>query len=97
MPIRWGVWSSDKLKQRKGDKNPLMNFIYYFSRNKKIENSTSVDLLIDTPLHLVDWPIEHTKRENIEMVHTPVLMNCRSMNYSPPAFASTFGGTRTLD
>jgi len=61
------------MEKRKGDKNPLINFIYCFSRDKKVEIQSSVELLTDTPLDLIDWTIDHTKREDIDIVHAPVL------------------------
>ena len=77
------------MEQRKGDKNPLINFIYCFSRNKKIEIQPSVDLLIDTPLDLVDWSIDHTKREDIKMVHKPVLDELQVNELQPASIRST--------
>ena len=59
--------------RRRNDKNPLINFLYCYARNKKVELKSSLDFLIDTPLDLVDWNIDHTKREDIKIVHTPVL------------------------
>jgi hypothetical protein len=77
------------IEQRKGDKNPLINFIYCFSRNKKIEIESSVDLLIDTPLDLIDWPIDHTKRRDIELVHAPVLDELQVNELQPASIRST--------
>lgn len=61
------------IERRKGDANPLINFIYSYSRGRKAELNSSVDFLIDTPLDLVDWKIDHAKREDIHLVRTPVL------------------------
>ena len=49
------------MDQRKGDKNPLINFIYCFSTNNKVESESSVGLLKDTPLDLIDWTIDHSR------------------------------------
>ncbi|NIJ51276.1 ligand-binding sensor domain-containing protein [Dyadobacter arcticus] len=59
--------------KRKDDHNPLINFIYNNCLNKKAELSNSIDFLIDTPLDLVDWPIDHRKREDLRIVRTPVM------------------------
>ncbi|CAG4988884.1 hypothetical protein DYBT9275_00179 [Dyadobacter sp. CECT 9275] len=59
--------------KRRADHNPLINFIYNYSQNKKEETAHSVDFLIDTPLDLVDWPIDHRKREDIKIVRAPSL------------------------
>lgn len=71
-------------EKRKGDHNPLINFIYCYSRNKKVELANSVDFLIDTPLDLIDWPIDHTKREDLKIVRTPVLED-EQVNILQPA------------
>ncbi len=77
------------MEKRKGDKNPLINFIYCFSRDKKVEIESSVDLLIDTPLDLVDWYIDHTKREDVEVVHTPVLDDIQVSELPPASIRAT--------
>ncbi len=61
------------MQRRKGDENPQINFLYCYARNKKVELSKSVKFLVNTPLDLVDWNIDHTKREDVQIVHTPVM------------------------
>jgi hypothetical protein len=77
------------MEQRKGDKNPLINFIYSFSTNKKAELESSVGLLKDTPLDLIDWTIDHTKREDIDIVHHPVLDEFQVSELQPASIRST--------
>lgn len=77
------------MEQRKGDKNPLINFIYSYSRNKKAELQASVDLLMNTPLDLVDWTIDHTKREDVRVVHEPVLDDIQVHELQPASIRST--------
>ena len=76
------------LEQRKGDKNPLINFLYCYARNKKVELAPSIDFLVDTPLDLVNWTVDHTKREDIKIVRTPVLDELQ-VNELPPASIRT--------
>ncbi len=76
------------LEQRKGDKNPLINFLYCYARNKKVELTPSVEFLIDTPLDLVNWTVDHTKREDIKIVRTPVLDELQ-VSELPPASIRT--------
>ncbi|WP_338868803.1 two-component regulator propeller domain-containing protein [Spirosoma sp. SC4-14] len=76
------------LQQRKGDKNPLINFLYCYSRNKKVELASSVEFLVDTPLDLVNWTIDHSKREDVTMVHNPVLDELQ-VSELPPASIRT--------
>ena len=61
------------MERRRGDRNPLVNFFYCFSRNTKTELAASVDFLVDTPLDLVNWPFDHTKREDVQITRNPVL------------------------
>ncbi|WP_160143712.1 regulator [Chryseolinea soli] len=72
------------LERRKGDHNPLINFIYAYARQQKKELQPSVAFLTDTPLDLVDWSIDHTKREDVRVVHTPVLGEVQ-VDALPPA------------
>ncbi len=53
------------MERRRNDHNPLINFIYCYSRNKKVELLHSVEFLKDTPLDLVYWEIDHTKRADV--------------------------------
>jgi hypothetical protein len=77
------------IEQRKGDQNPLINFIYSYSTNKKVETQSSVGLLKDTPLDLVDWTIDHSRREDISMVHHPVLDELQVNELQPATIRST--------
>jgi sugar lactone lactonase YvrE len=72
------------MERRRNDHNPLINFIYCYARNKKAELANSVDFLRDTPLDLVDWPIDHTIRADVKVVHSPVLDETQ-INQLPPA------------
>lgn len=72
------------IQQRKNDANPLINFIYNYSRDRKTELDRSVDFLVDTPLDLIDWKIDHTKREDIRLVRQPVLDEIQ-VSALPPA------------
>ena len=71
-------------ERRRADHNPLINFIYCYSRNKKEELGNSVDFLKDTPLDMVDWVIDHTKREDIRLVRSIVLDELQ-VSALPPA------------
>ena len=72
------------MKGRINDHNPQINFLYSYSRNKKEELKHSIDFLIDTPLDLVCWSIDHTKREDIKIIHQPDISEFE-VNVLPPA------------
>jgi len=76
-------------ERRKDDQNPLINFIYCYARNKQVELSPSVDFLIDTPLDLIDWPIDHTQREDLKIVRVPVLEDEQVNILQPPSIRMT--------
>jgi streptogramin lyase len=77
------------MKARKNDKNPLINFLYCYSRDLQVERASSIDFLIDTPLDLVDWTIDHTKRDDIRLVHAPVLDDLEVNELQPASIRST--------
>ena len=72
------------MEHRKNDQNLLVNFLYCYARNKKVELQSSVDFLMDIPLDLIDWHIDHTKREDIRLVHSPVLDDWEIDQLPPP-------------
>ncbi len=76
------------MEQRKGDQNPLINFIYSLSTKKKL-NPIFRRLLKDTPLDLVDWTIDHSRREDISIVHHPVLDELQVNELQPASIRST--------
>ena len=65
-------------------KNPLNNFIYCYACNVNVEVENSIDFLIDTPLDLVDWKIDHSLREDVKIVRSPILEE-KQIDVLPPA------------
>ena len=75
----------DRLMEgRRIDKNPLFNFLYSYARNKITELEASVDFLTDTPLDLINWTVDHTKREDVKIVRHPVLDDVQTDLLPPP-------------
>ena len=77
------------MKRHAIDKNPLINFIYCYTRNKNSELQPSIEFLMDTPLDLVDWPIDHSKREDVKIVHEPVLGDIQVKELPPASIRAT--------
>ncbi|ULQ54152.1 ligand-binding sensor domain-containing protein [Flavihumibacter fluvii] len=73
------------MERRKNDQNPLINFLYCYSTQKQRELNASIQFLTDTPLDLVDWNIDHTKREDISVVSKPVLDELQVDQLPPPS------------
>ncbi len=71
------------MERRLEDHNPLINFLYSYARNKPSELDASVAFLTNTPLDLVGWQFDHSKREDVKIVHEPVLDE-RQINILPP-------------
>ncbi len=74
----------DWMSRRRGDENPLFNFFYCYASGRREELKRSVGLLMDTPLDLVDWTIDHTRREDVKLVRRPVLDDIQ-VDQLPPA------------
>jgi len=73
------------MDKRRNDNNPLLNFLYCYASNKKEELANSIEFLKDTPLDLVDWNIDHTKREDVKLVRFPVLDDLQVSELPPPS------------
>ncbi|MGV3557062.1 ligand-binding sensor domain-containing protein [Larkinella arboricola] len=76
------------MDRRRNDHNPLVNFFYCYSRNKQTDLPASVDFLVDTPLDLVNWVVDHTQREDVKISRSPVLDELQ-INELPPASIRT--------
>jgi hypothetical protein len=59
-------------KQTAGE-NLINNLTYTISTGKKMNVKQTIDFLKDAPLDLVDWHIDHTLREDVEIVRKPIL------------------------
>jgi hypothetical protein len=64
-------------------RSPLFNFIYCLARDEDKGLRASVDFLVNTPLDLVDWPIDHTIREDVRIVRHPVLEELQVEGFVP--------------
>jgi len=59
-------------KQTTGE-NLINNLIYSIFRGRNVNVEQTITFLRDTPLDLVDWRIDHTIREDVKLVRSPVL------------------------
>jgi hypothetical protein len=64
-----GEW----IENQEAGENLINNFTYAFATGEKVNTPQSVDFLRDAPLDLVDWPIDHTLREDVHIVRSPIL------------------------
>ncbi len=69
----------------KKDHSPFYNMMYSFLRKQKSEVDNSIAFLKDTPLSLVDWRIDQTKREDVVIVRRPILEDLQTSVLQPPS------------
>ena len=70
-------------------KSPLFDFMYAYARHKKIDPENDIRFLMDTPLDLIDWHIDHTKREDIKLVRYPTMEDVQVDQLPPVSMRST--------
>ncbi|MCB0686758.1 MAG: hypothetical protein KDC53_09535 [Saprospiraceae bacterium] len=76
-------------QQQKKDESALNNLFYNLSGNKKEETGPLFLFLEDTPLDLIDWPIDHSKREDMKIVRYPALEDRQTEFLVPPSMRAT--------
>ncbi len=64
--------------------NLINNLTYAFATGKKVNVPQTVHFLRDAPLDLMDWPIDHTLREDVHIVRSPILEEIQ-ISELPPA------------
>ena len=64
--------------------NLINNLMYTFATGKVVNTRQTIDFLRDSPLDLMDWPIDHTLREDVHIVRSPILEEVQ-ISELPPA------------
>ena len=64
--------------------NLINNLTYAYATGKIVNVPQTIDFLRDTPLDLMDWPIDHTLREDVTIVRSPILEEIQ-ISELPPA------------
>jgi len=77
------------MKNQKSGENLINNLSYAFAVGKKVNVSQTIDFLKDAPLDLVDWPINHTLREDVKLVRTPIMEDIQLSELPPASIRST--------
>ncbi len=75
-------------KQTAGE-NLYNNLAYTFVTGKKINVNQTIEFLKDTPLDLVDWRIDHTLREDVHLVRSPILEELQIDKLPPASIRAT--------
>lgn len=71
------------------DESPFYNFMYAYLRGENYDMDKSIFFLKDTPLDLVDWNIDHSKREDVFPTRYPVLEVLQTNVLMPPSERAT--------
>ena len=72
------------MKGQTSGENLINNLTYALATGKKVNVSQTIDFLRDAPLDLVDWRIDHTLREDVQIVRSPILEEIQ-ISVLPPA------------
>jgi len=65
--------------------SPLVNFTYNYLTGSHEELEGSIFFLKDAPLDLVDWKIDNGRREDLQVVRTPILEELQVNELRPPS------------
>jgi|WetSurMetagenome_2_1015567.scaffolds.fasta_scaffold00336_9 hypothetical protein len=69
--------------------NLINNLTYALATGKRVNVRQTIDFLKDAPLDLVDWPIDHTLREDVQLVRSPILEEVQISELPPASERST--------
>ena len=69
--------------------NLINNLAYTIATGKKVNVRQTIDFLRDAPLDLVDWPINHTLREDVQLGRSPILEDIQVAELPLPSERST--------
>ena len=74
----------DWMANQPAGENLINNLTYAYATGKVVNVPQTIDFLRDTPLDLVDWPINHLSREDVHVVRSPILEEIQ-ISEIPPA------------
>ncbi|MEM9141529.1 MAG: two-component regulator propeller domain-containing protein [Bacteroidota bacterium] len=66
-------------------KSPLVNFTYNLLAGGSDELENAIFFLKDTPLDLIDWPVDNGRREDLRIVREPILEDMQVDQLRPPS------------
>jgi hypothetical protein len=69
----------------RNEMNAFGNMIYALCTGRDPERESTLDFLRDTPLDLINWRIDNSQREDLDIVHTPVLEANQINRLLPPS------------
>jgi streptogramin lyase len=77
------------IQEQKYGENLINNLAYSLATGQKVNIEQTISFLRETPLDLIDWKIDHTVREDVDLVHEPILEEVQISELPPPAIRAT--------
>jgi streptogramin lyase len=74
--------------QKEGE-NLINNMAYTLCTGKQINVEQTISFLKDTPLDLIDWTFDHTKRDDVKVVRTPIMEEVQIDKLPPASIRAT--------
>lgn len=71
--------------------SPLYDFVYRIATDRPADEAQAVAYLRDVPLDLIDWPVDNSRREDIELVGNPVIEGENTSRLLPPSERGVIG------
>ncbi len=79
----------DWMKSQSSGENLINNLAYTFATGERVNVNQTIDFLKDAPLDLVDWPINHTLREDVKLIRSPILEDIQVSELPSASMRST--------
>jgi hypothetical protein len=77
------------MKNQPSGENLINNLTYALATGKRVNTKQTIDFLRDAPLDLVDWTIDHTLREDVKIVRSPILEEIQVAELPPASERAT--------
>jgi hypothetical protein len=77
------------MSHQEAGENLINNLTYTLATGRKVNVRQTIEFLRDAPLDLVDWRIDHTVREDVQIVRKPILEEIQVLNLPPASERST--------
>ncbi|MDP2337363.1 MAG: two-component regulator propeller domain-containing protein [Bacteroidota bacterium] len=77
------------MKNQPFGENLINNLSYAYATGKTVNVPQTIGFLRDAPLDLVDWPINHTLREDVQIVRSPILEEIQISELPPASMRAT--------
>jgi hypothetical protein len=77
------------MSSQNSGENLINNLTYALSTGKQVNVQQTLEFLRDAPLDLVDWYIDHTIREDVQIVRTPILEEIQISELPPASIRAT--------